>query len=63
MVQDDNVIDEQEGKLYFSPEKDNIIFCSAIDSWAFTISDFASIYAKKLGLDQRVDNILIILIF
>ncbi|MCJ1272140.1 Cytoplasmic GTPase/eEF2-like protein (ribosomal biogenesis) [Lobaria immixta] len=40
--------------LYFSPEKNNVIFCSAVDSWAFTVRQFASIYEKKLGMKRSV---------
>ena len=33
--------EEAEERLLFSPEKGNVIFCSAIDQWAFTIEEFA----------------------
>lgn len=36
--------------IYFAPEKNNIIFSSAIDGWAFTCRQFASLYEKKLGI-------------
>jgi ribosome assembly protein 1 len=38
--------------LYFAPEKNNVIFGSAIDGWAFTIRQFASLYEKKLGIKR-----------
>lgn len=38
--------------LYFAPEKNNVIFSSAIDGWAFTVRQFASIYEKKLGMKR-----------
>ena len=38
--------------LYFAPEKNNVIFASAIDGWAFTVRQFASIYEKKLGIKR-----------
>src|SRR5690242_13901694 len=38
--------------LYFAPEKNNVIFASAIDGWALTIRQFASIYEKKLGIKR-----------
>lgn len=48
--------DEYEEKddedLYFAPEKHNVIFSSAIDGWAFTIRQFASLYEKKLGIKR-----------
>ena len=34
---------------YFSPVKGNVAFGSAHDGWAFTVQQFASLYAKKLG--------------
>ena len=47
-----------EGKddedLYFAPEKNNVIFSSATDGWAFTVRQFASLYEKKLGLKRSV---------
>ncbi|PLB38010.1 GTPase RIA1 [Aspergillus candidus] len=44
---------DDEG-LYFAPEKNNVIFCSAVDGWAFTIRQFAAIYEKKLGIKRSV---------
>ncbi|KAK2037902.1 elongation factor Tu GTP binding domain-containing protein [Colletotrichum somersetense] len=38
--------------LYFAPEKNNVIFSSAIDGWAFTVRQFASLYEKKLGIKR-----------
>lgn len=40
--------------LYFAPEKNNVIFCSAVDGWAFTIRQFAAMYEKKLGIKRSV---------
>ncbi|KAL4887294.1 P-loop containing nucleoside triphosphate hydrolase protein [Aspergillus karnatakaensis] len=40
--------------LYFAPEKNNVIFCSAVDGWAFTVRQFAAIYEKKLGIKRAV---------
>ncbi|PYI00663.1 P-loop containing nucleoside triphosphate hydrolase protein [Aspergillus sclerotiicarbonarius CBS 121057] len=40
--------------LYFAPEKNNVIFCSAVDGWAFTIRQFAVIYEKKLGIKRTI---------
>lgn len=38
--------------LYFAPEKNNVIFSSAVDGWAFTVRQFASLYEKKLGIKR-----------
>lgn len=40
--------------LYFAPERNNVIFASAIDGWAFTVRQFADIYEKKLGIKKAV---------
>ena len=40
--------------LYFAPEKNNVIFSSAIDGWAFTVRQFATLYEKKLGIKRSV---------
>lgn len=53
--QSDADVEFEEGNdedLYFAPEKNNVIFCSATDGWAFTIRQFAGIYEKKLGLKR-----------
>lgn len=40
--------------IYFAPEKNNVIFASAVDGWAFTIRQFAAMYEKKLGIKRSV---------
>lgn len=40
--------------IYFAPEKNNVIFSSAIDGWAFTCRQFASLYEKKLGIRRGI---------
>ncbi|MCJ1394837.1 Cytoplasmic GTPase/eEF2-like protein (ribosomal biogenesis) [Xylographa bjoerkii] len=40
--------------LYFAPENNNVIFSSAIDGWAFTVRQFATLYEKKLGIKRSV---------
>lgn len=40
--------------MYFAPESGNVIFCSAIDNWAFTVTDFAQMYASKLNIPVNV---------
>ncbi|KAJ4175003.1 Cytoplasmic GTPase/eEF2-like protein (ribosomal biogenesis) [Fusarium falciforme] len=40
--------------IYFAPEKNNVIFSSAIDGWAFTCRQFAAMYEKKLGIKRGV---------
>ncbi|MCJ1281561.1 Cytoplasmic GTPase/eEF2-like protein (ribosomal biogenesis) [Xylographa opegraphella] len=40
--------------LYFAPENNNVIFSSAIDGWAFTVRQFATLYEKKLGIKRSI---------
>lgn len=42
--------DSDDSNLYFTPETGNVIFCSAVDGWAFRIEDFANIYTDKLNI-------------
>ncbi|RYP69374.1 hypothetical protein DL770_008257 [Monosporascus sp. CRB-9-2] len=46
--------ERDDEELYFAPEKNNVIFSSAIDGWAFTIRQFASLYEKKLGIKRSI---------
>jgi ribosome assembly protein 1 len=48
--------DKDDSNLYFQPEKDNVVFASAIDGWAFNISSFSNCLAKKLGISERTLN-------
>ena len=45
-----------DSDLYFSPDRGNVIFASAIDGWAFGLSDFAKLFSKKLGFNERILN-------
>jgi len=52
---DDVEFEERDDEdLYFAPEKNNVIFCSATDGWAFTVRQFAGLYEKKLGIKRSV---------
>ncbi|OJD15049.1 hypothetical protein AJ78_04672 [Emergomyces pasteurianus Ep9510] len=51
----ENKFEERDDEdLYFAPEKNNVIFCSATDGWAFTIRQFAGLYEKKLGFKRSL---------
>jgi ribosome assembly protein 1 len=50
----DGFEEKDDEDLYFAPEKNNVIFSSAIDGWAFTVRQFASLYEKKLGIKRTV---------
>ncbi|KAF6222253.1 hypothetical protein HO133_001339 [Letharia lupina] len=46
--------EKDDEDLYFAPEKNNVIFSSAVDGWAFTVRQFASLYEKKLGIKRSI---------
>ncbi|KAF2201376.1 P-loop containing nucleoside triphosphate hydrolase protein [Delitschia confertaspora ATCC 74209] len=46
--------EKDDEDIYFSPENNNVIFSSAIDGWAFTVRQFASLYERKLGIKRSV---------
>lgn len=46
--------DSDDSNIYFTPESGNVIFCSAVDGWAFRVHDFAKIYAEKLQVSAEV---------
>lgn len=46
--------EEDDADIYFAPENNNVIFGSAIDGWAFTVRQFASLYERKLGIKRSV---------
>ncbi|KKY23946.1 putative ribosome biogenesis protein [Phaeomoniella chlamydospora] len=46
--------EKDDEDLYFAPEKNNVIFASAIDGWAFTVRQFAGLYEKKLGIKRAI---------
>lgn len=53
MISSSNEYEERDDEdIYFAPEKNNVIFSSAIDGWAFTVRQFASLYEKKLGIKR-----------
>jgi ribosome assembly protein 1 len=46
--------EKDDEDIYFAPEKNNVIFSSAIDGWAFTVKQFAGLYEKKLGIKRNI---------
>ena len=50
----DGLEEADDSNLYFSPEMGNVVFCSAVDGWAFSLNTFAKIYSKKLGFSESV---------
>jgi len=49
----DNIVEEKEKDFYFSPEKGNVIFASALYNWAFTIYTFADILTEKFKFKKE----------
>ena len=48
----DTFNEKDDEDLYFSPERGNVIFSSALDGWGFRTSKFAQLYAAKLGVKE-----------
>ncbi|KAI9894326.1 MAG: Cytoplasmic GTPase/eEF2-like protein (ribosomal biogenesis) [Vezdaea aestivalis] len=46
--------EKDDEDIYFAPEKNNVVFSSAIDGWAFTVKQFAALYEKKLGINKAI---------
>ncbi|KAI9814273.1 MAG: Cytoplasmic GTPase/eEF2-like protein (ribosomal biogenesis) [Phylliscum demangeonii] len=44
--------EKDDEDIYFAPEKNNVIFSSATDGWAFTVRQFAALYEKKLKIKR-----------
>jgi ribosome assembly protein 1 len=57
-AEEDTELDKFEERddedLYFAPEKNNVIFSSATDGWAFTVRQFAALYERKLGIKRSI---------
>lgn len=49
---EEEFIETSDEDLYFAPERNNVVFGSAVDGWGFNISQFAAIYARKWGIDR-----------
>lgn len=49
---DEEYEERDDSNLYFDPCNGTVLFSSAIDGWAFRISRFAQLYAKKLGMSE-----------
>ncbi|CAK7203909.1 Cytoplasmic GTPase/eEF2-like protein (ribosomal bioproteinsis) [Sporothrix eucalyptigena] len=52
--QTDEFQEKDDEDIYFAPEKNNVIFSSAIDGWAFTVRQFAVLYERKLGIKAQL---------
>ena len=46
----------EEESIYFAPVRGNVLFASAVDGWAFRTSQFAQLYASKLGIRESLLN-------
>lgn len=45
--------EQDDENIYFEPARRNVIFASAADGWAFSIDQFATFYAQKLGMKSE----------
>lgn len=48
--------ERDDSQLYFDPAAGTVLFSSALDGWAFRVSRFAQLYAKKLGMSEEKLN-------
>lgn len=46
--------DMDDDKYYFMPEKNNVVFASSIDDWAFTIGAFSKVLSNKHKISLTV---------
>jgi outer membrane lipoprotein-sorting protein len=44
-------VEKAEKEIFFSPEKGNVVFASAIDNWSFSIRSFAQKIAKRFVMN------------
>ncbi|KAI9667336.1 MAG: Cytoplasmic GTPase/eEF2-like protein (ribosomal biogenesis) [Bathelium mastoideum] len=54
LISDAGYEEKDDEDIYFAPEKNNVIFSSAVDGWAFTVKQFAALYEKKLGIKRAI---------
>ncbi|KAL6934050.1 related to Ribosome assembly protein 1 [Hanseniaspora guilliermondii] len=54
-INNDSTYDD-DSDLYFSPEKNNVIFASAVDGWGFNIGQISKFYETKLGMNRDTLN-------
>lgn len=52
--EDEDELERQEEATFFSPERGNVAFSSAIDCWAFNLHNMAIRVGKKLGMNSKV---------
>ncbi|EGG17032.1 elongation factor Tu domain-containing protein [Cavenderia fasciculata] len=53
-VQDLEDLKEIGSDYYFSPDKGNVAFTTAFDSWGFTIKQFVDLCHKKTGIKKEI---------
>jgi ribosome assembly protein 1 len=46
--------EDEDDRWFFAPEYGNVIFCSAIDGWAFRVEQFSQMYAARLGVNEAL---------
>ena len=57
VIENTNVVistyeDSRLGDCQVSPEKGTVAFSAGLHGWAFTLSDFAKMYADKFNVDE-----------
>lgn len=51
-ITEQTILDDED--VYFSPDKGNVAFSSAIHGWAFTIDTFCDMYQEKLKINKKI---------
>lgn len=46
-------VEASDEDIYFAPEKNNVVFASAVDGWGFNLSQFAAMYERKVGIKRE----------
>jgi len=44
--------EKDDQNIYFSPDRGNVVFTSALDGWGFRVGKFAQLYSAKLGIKE-----------
>ena len=48
--------EEEEATDFFSPALGNVVFASAMDGWAFSLDEFAAMWADRMGASRAALN-------
>ena len=49
----DEELEKAEAEYFYSPEKGNVAFTSAVDNWGFTLDTICPRVAKQFGMNPK----------